>query len=276
MSAAREIERLIEVMARLRAPDSGCPWDLGQTYRTIAPYTVEEAYEVADAIERDDRAALKEELGDLLFQVAFHARMAEEEGAFDFAGVAGALADKMIRRHPHVFAAPDGRSADGQAAAWEDQKAEERKAKGAASLLDDVPLGLPGLTRAVKLQKRAARIGFDWTKAHDVLEKIVEETRELAAAADGDDQDAIEDEFGDVLFVLANLSRHLRVDPEAALRRANEKFSRRFRHIEKRLAERDAPSAPAPLAEMEAYWNEAKKMEREAPSSAPAISAARP
>lgn len=276
MSAAREIERLIEVMARLRAPDSGCPWDLGQTYRTIAPYTVEEAYEVADAIERDDRAALKEELGDLLFQVAFHARMAEEEGAFDFAGVAGALADKMIRRHPHVFVASDGRSADGQAAAWEDQKAEERKAKGAASLLDDVPLGLPGLTRAVKLQKRAARIGFDWTNAHDVLEKIVEETRELAAAADGGDQDAIEDEFGDVLFVLANLSRHLRVDPEAALRRANEKFSRRFRHIEKRLAERDAPSAPAPLAEMEAYWSEAKRMEREAPSSAPAISAARP
>ena len=261
MTAHEEIERLLAIMARLRTPGAGCPWDLEQTFRTIAPYTVEEAYEVADAIERDDRGALKEELGDLLFQVVFHARMAEEEGAFDFAGVAAGLSDKMMRRHPHVFDAPDGRDAAGQVAAWEDTKAEERRRKGAASLLDDVPVGLPGLTRAVKLQKRAARVGFDWKNASDVLDKIVEETGELARAAESGRRDAIEDEFGDLLFVLANLSRHLDVDPEAAIRRANEKFSRRFRHIEKRLAEREGAGA-APLAEMERYWDEAKAMER--------------
>ena len=258
MSAARQIDRLLDIMARLRTPGSGCPWDLEQTFRTIAPYTVEEAYEVADAIERGDLPALKEELGDLLFQVVFHARMAEEDGAFDFAAVADALSDKMTRRHPHVFGARDERDAAAQTVAWEHQKAEERKARGLTSLLDDVPPGLPGMTRAVKLQKRAARIGFDWKRASDVLEKIVEETGELARAAETGARDAIEDEFGDLLFVIANLSRHLDVDPEAALRRANEKFSRRFRHIERRLDGR----TDAPLEEMEAWWNEAKNFER--------------
>lgn len=259
MAAAREIERLLEIMARLRTPGTGCPWDLEQTYRTIAPYTVEEAYEVADAIERGDMAGLKEELGDLLFQVVFHARMAQEDGAFDFAAVADGLSEKMTRRHPHVFGAADNRNAAEQTAAWEHQKAAEREAKGAVSLLDDVPLGLPGMTRAVKLQKRAARIGFDWKNASDVLDKIVEETGELARAAESGDRDSIEDEFGDLLFVIANLSRHLEIDPESAIRRANEKFSRRFRHIEARLAGRN----DAPLDEMEAYWDEAKRMERE-------------
>lgn len=258
MSAAHAIERLIDIMARLRTRETGCPWDLEQNFRTIAPYTIEEAYEVADAIERGDLPALKEELGDLLFQVVFHARMAEEDGAFDFAAVAEGLSDKMTRRHPHVFGARDDRNAAEQTVAWEHQKAEERKAKGQASLLDDVPLGLPGMTRAVKLQKRAARIGFDWKNARDVLDKIVEETGELARASEEGARDAIEDEFGDLLFVIANLSRHLDVDPEAAVRRANEKFSRRFRHIEARLDGR----TEAPLDEMEEYWNEAKALEK--------------
>lgn len=258
MSAAREIERLIEIMARLRTPGTGCPWDLEQTFRTIAPYTVEEAYEVADAIEREDLPALKEELGDLLFQVVFHARMAEEDGAFDFAAIAAGLSDKMIRRHPHVFGARDDRTAAEQTAAWEHQKAEERRNRGATSLLDDVPLNLPGMSRAVKLQKRAARIGFDWKKTGDVLDKMVEEAGELTRAAKAGERDGIEDEFGDLLFVIANLSRHLEIDPEAAIRRANEKFSRRFRHIEMRLDGR----TDAPLDEMEAYWTEAKALER--------------
>ncbi|MBY0421061.1 MAG: nucleoside triphosphate pyrophosphohydrolase [Parvularculaceae bacterium] len=262
MHAAAALDRLLAIMARLRTPGTGCPWDLEQTFRTIAPYTVEEAYEVADAIERDDLGALKEELGDLLFQVVFHARMAEEIGAFAFADVAEALSDKMERRHPHVFGDGDARSAAAQTAAWEDQKAEERRLKGAASLLDDVPVSLPGLTRAVKLQNRAARIGFDWTNARDVLAKIAEEAGELERAAASGDRDAVEDEFGDLLFVVANLSRHLDVDPEASLRRANEKFSRRFRHIERRLSERPAEAAPATLDEMEGYWNEAKAFER--------------
>jgi len=254
--AARAIIALVEVMARLRAPDGGCPWDLEQTFRTIVPYTIEEAYEVADAIEQDDMAALKDELGDLLFQAVFHARMAEEAGHFDFADVAQGIADKMVRRHPHVFGDADMRNADEQTDAWEKQKAEERAAKGQQSLLDDVPVGLPGLTRAVKLQKRAARVGFDWTDAKDVLSKIAEETGELAEAMDTKDADRIEDEFGDLLFVLANLSRHLKVDPEAALRRTNEKFIRRFRYIEDKLGER---LEAASLDEMETLWTEAKK-----------------
>ena len=254
--AGRAIMALVDVMARLRSPDGGCPWDLEQNFRTIAPYTIEEAYEVADAIERDDMAALKDELGDLLFQAVFHARMAEEEGLFDFAEVAQAIADKMVRRHPHVFGDADMRSADEQTAAWEEQKAHERAAKGHASMLDDVPVGLPGLARAVKLQKRAARVGFDWTDAKDVLSKISEETAELAEAMDGADADKIEDEFGDLLFVLANLSRHLKVDPEAALRRTNEKFIRRFQYIEETLGER---LADASLEEMEALWTKAKR-----------------
>lgn len=243
-------------MARLRSPNGGCPWDLEQNFRSIAPYTVEEAYEVADAIEREDMTALKDELGDLLFQAVFHAQMAKEEGLFDFADVAQGIADKMIRRHPHVFGDADLRDADQQTLAWEDQKAEERKAKGHNSILADVPIGLPGLTRAVKLQKRAARVGFDWTNAKDVLAKITEETAELIDASESTNPDEIEDEFGDLLFALANLSRHLKIDPEAALRRTNEKFTSRFQYIEGKLGE---TIAEASLDDMEALWQEAKR-----------------
>lgn len=262
MTAAAAIDDLLALMAALRTPGTGCPWDLEQDFRTIAPYTIEEAYEVADAIERGDMSELKAELGDLLFQTVFHARMAEEKGAFGFEDVARAITDKMKDRHPHVFGAAKTRDAEEQTRQWEMQKAEERAAKGATGLLDDVPVGFPGLTRAVKLQKRAARIGFDWTNPRDVLDKIAEETAELVEAVDGGDQDKVEDEFGDLLFVMANLSRHLNVDPEAALRRANEKFSRRFRHIEKRLSEMGVAADDATLEEMEALWVEAKGMER--------------
>jgi len=248
-------------MARLRSPEGGCPWDLEQTFSTIAPYTVEEAYEVADAIARDDMDDLKAELGDLLFQVAFHARMAEEQGCFTFEDVAAALVEKMRARHPHVFGEAAARDAAEQTLAWEQRKAEERAAKGATGLLDDVPLGLPALTRAVKLQKRAARIGFDWTSPRAVLDKIAEETAELVSACERGERDAIEDEFGDLLFVLANLSRHIDVDPEHAARRANEKFSRRFRHIEERLTA-EGRLGDASLEEMEALWVEAKERER--------------
>lgn len=254
----RWIDTLLDVMTRLRDPATGCPWDVEQNFRTIAPYTVEEAYEVADAIERDDMAGLKDELGDLLFQTVFHAQMAREAGYFDFGDVVQSITEKMIRRHPHVFADADLRTADEQTHAWERQKAEERAAKGHGSLLDDVPVGLPGLTRAVKLQKRAARVGFDWPEAKDVLEKIEEETRELADAMETSPQEKIEEEFGDLLFVIANLSRHLKVDPEAALRRANEKFIRRFRYIEGKLGQR---IGDATLDEMEALWREAKGKE---------------
>lgn len=257
------LRRLLDIMARLRARDGGCPWDLEQNFRTIAPYTIEEAYEVADAIERDDMSALKAELGDLLFQVVFHARMAEEAGAFDFDAVATAISEKMERRHPHVFGGATARTADEQTENWERQKAEERRAKGATSLLDDVPLALPGMTRAVKLQKRAATVGFDWTDIKDVLEKLEEEMRELAAAAASRDADAIEDEFGDLMFVVANVARHLKVDPEAAIRRANEKFRRRFHHIERRLAEMGRSPNESTLHEMEALWTEAKRAEKQ-------------
>ncbi|MEX0644863.1 MAG: nucleoside triphosphate pyrophosphohydrolase [Parvularculaceae bacterium] len=259
--ALSEIDRLLAIMARLRAKDGGCPWDLEQNFRTIAPYTIEEAYEVADAIERDDMVALKDELGDLLFQVVFHARMAEERGAFGFADVAATISDKMEHRHPHVFGDADCRTSDEQSSAWELQKAEERAAKGAASLLDDVPVGLPGLTRAVKLQKRAARVGFDWTSAASVLAKIHEEIDELMQAFRAGERDAVEDEFGDLLFVLANLSRHLDVDPEASLRRTNEKFTRRFRYIEERLAAKGRDINETSLEAMEELWTEAKRLE---------------
>ena len=258
MTVSNAMQDLLDLMAALRTPQTGCPWDLEQTFRTIAPYTVEEAYEVADAIERGDMADLKDELGDLLFQTVFHARMAEEAGAFAFVDVARAITEKMRRRHPHVFADAETRSSEEQIRQWEEQKAAERAAKGQASLLDDVPLGLPGLTRAVKLQKRAARVGFDWKNPRDVLSKIAEETEELVAVLDDGDPDRIEDEFGDLLFVMANLSRHLDIDPEAALRRANEKFRRRFRHIEETLGDR---LGEAGLEEMETLWVEAKGME---------------
>lgn len=261
MTANDAMDALVELMARLRTPGVGCPWDLEQDFRSIAPYTIEEAYEVADAIERGDLTELKNELGDLLFQTVFHARMAQEAGAFDFNDVARAITEKMRARHPHVFGDAAARDAEEQTRQWETQKARERAAKGRTGLLDDVPVALPGLTRAVKLQKRAARVGFDWKRARDVLDKIAEETAELVEAAEIGDADRIEDEFGDLLFVIANLSRHLNVDPEASLRRANEKFSRRFRHIEKRLGD-EGRLGQASLEEMEALWVEAKEMER--------------
>jgi MazG family protein len=259
---ARATQAVLDVMAKLRDPNGGCPWDVEQNFRTIAPYTIEEAYEVADAIEREDMPALKEELGDLLFQVAFHARMAEEQGAFDFADVAQALADKMIERHPHVFSTEgDGRTADQQTVAWETLKAEKRAAKGAASLLDDVAMALPALQRAEKLTKRAARINFDWPTPEPVLEKLEEELAELKQARADGDQEHIAEEMGDILFVMANLARKLKVDPEDALRRANAKFTRRFQYIETKLAEQGR-TGPQPLDDMEALWLEAKRAEK--------------
>ncbi len=259
---AASIQAVLDVMTQLRNPNGGCPWDIEQNFATIAPYTIEEAYEVADAIERNDMPALKEELGDLLFQVAFHARMAEEQGAFDFADVAQALADKMIERHPHVFSeAGDGRSAEQQTVAWETLKAEKRAAKGAASLLDDVAMALPALQRAEKLTKRAARINFDWPTPEPVLEKLEEELAELKEARASGDQEHIAEEMGDILFVMANLARKLKVDPEEALRRANAKFTRRFQYIEAKLAEQGR-TGPQPLDDMETLWLEAKRAEK--------------
>ena len=252
---------LLSLMARLRDPVAGCPWDKEQTFATIAPYTIEEAYEVADAISRSALPDLKEELGDLLFQVVFHARMAEEQGAFDYADVARGLVDKMTSRHPHVFGDAEARSAGQQPHAWEAQKAAERKAKGEASALDNVPLALPALMRAEKLTKRAGRIGFDWPSPEPVLEKLEEELAELKEAQASGDADAIADEMGDVLFVVANLARKLGVDPEDALRRTNAKFERRFRHIEARLRERGHEGV-RPLEELDPLWDEAKRLER--------------
>ena len=221
----RPIDRLMEIMARLRDPADGCPWDLEQTFATVAPYTVEEAYEVADAIERNDLSDLKEELGDLLLQVVFHARMAEEQGAFAFEDVARAINDKMVRRHPHVFAQETYASLAHQMESWEALKAAERKAKGrTASLLDDVPLGLPALTRALKLSKRAAGVGFVWPTVQDVMAKLHEEIGELEAEIETGDLEKARQEMGDVLFVVANLARTLDVDPEDSLRFTNAKF----------------------------------------------------
>ena len=256
---------VLDVMARLRDAQRGCPWDIAQSFATIAPYTIEEAYEVADAIARNDIAGLKEELGDLLFQVVFHARMAQEQGAFDFADVAQALADKMIARHPHVFGDGEERTAEEQTQAWETLKAEERARKSpTASLLDDVAMALPALMRAEKLTKRAARINFDWPSADEVLAKLDEELSELAEARVAGDQEALTEEMGDILFVIANLARKLGVDPEEALRRANAKFTSRFQHIENRLRE-DGRTGPQPLEELEALWVEAKRRERTRP-----------
>lgn len=259
---AQKIDALLKIMTALRSPNGGCPWDLEQNFRTIAPYTVEEAYEVADAIERGDMSDLKDELGDLLFQVVFHAQMAREDDLFDFGDVADAISNKMVRRHPHVFAQTETRNAEEQTRAWEDQKAEERKHKGADSLLADVPAGLPGMTRAVKLQKRAARVGFDWPDASAVLDKVAEEATELHEAAATSDKAHTEEEFGDLLFVLANLARHMDIDPETALRGANEKFTRRFKYIEKKFADDGVSLNDASLDEMEETWNEAKALEK--------------
>lgn len=258
------IERLIEIMARLRAPD-GCPWDRVQDFRSIAPYTVEEACEVAEAIEKGDMGALKEELGDLLLQVVYHARMAEEAGAFDFADVVLAISDKMLRRHPHVFGetrgAPPRRPEDVD---WEGMKAAERAAAGKRrdSVLDDVPSGLPALARALKLTRRAATVGFDWTDPGDVLDKLAEECAELVREAESGNPARIEEEYGDLLFVMANLARHLGLDPEAALRRANAKFERRFRQVESRLHAEGRGPEESSLAEMDALWDAIKAAEK--------------
>lgn len=254
--------RLIEIMAKLRDPDGGCPWDLEQTFATIAPYTVEEAYEVADAIERGDLPELKEELGDLLLQVVFHSRMAEEQGAFDIKDVATAISDKMIRRHPHVFGDHAYEDLSAQVAGWEQLKAEERKAKAKTGVLDDVPAGLPALTRAVKLTKRAARVGFDWPTAAEVLAKLREETDEIAVEIEAGDMAKAREELGDILFVCANLARKLDVDPEDALRATNAKFTRRFGFVEAKLAERGKTPDQSDLAEMDALWNDAKAAEK--------------
>ena len=250
-------------MAKLRDPNGGCPWDLEQTFATIAPYTVEEAYEVADAIERNDLADLKEELGDLLLQVVFHSRIAQEAGAFAFEDVAQAISDKMIRRHPHVFGGETYASVAEQSAAWEAGKAAERAKKGRGqSLLDEVPVGLPALTRAVKLTSRAARVGFDWPDVSFVLDKLQEETAELAAEIESGDKAKMRDELGDMLFVMANLARKLDLEPEDALRSSNAKFARRFRFIETQLQARGKSPAESDLDEMDALWNEAKAAER--------------
>jgi len=257
------VDALVALMARLRDTAGGCPWDIEQTFATIAPYTIEEAYEVADAIARDAMGDLREELGDLLFQVVFHARIAEERGAFAFADVAEAITAKMRARHPHVFGDAQARDAEAQTKAWEAQKAQERAAKAPdAGVLDDVPVALPALMRAEKLTKRAARLGFDWAAPEDVLDKLHEELAEVAQARTEGDQDSVAEEVGDLLFVVANLARKLKVDPEDALRRANDKFTRRFRFIEADLRRRGVHGAVRPLAELEALWLAAKQSER--------------
>ncbi|MEM1315656.1 MAG: nucleoside triphosphate pyrophosphohydrolase [Pseudomonadota bacterium] len=267
---AGALPRLREIMRRLRAPD-GCPWDQEQDFRSIAPYTIEEAYEVADAIEQEDPAALCDELGDLLLQVVYHAQMAQERGWFSFDDVARGSADKMLRRHPHVFGDAPGRSADEQVVDWERIKAEERRAKGVArdGALDGVPKGLPGLTRAVKLTSRAARVGFDWPETDQVLAKLTEEAGELVEARESLSADAVEDEFGDLIFVLANLGRHLKADPEAAVRRTNAKFERRFREVERRLRAEGRGPQDATLAEMDALWDAVKAEEKAAAAGRP-------
>jgi len=267
LPSVRAIDRLLEVMARLRDPDGGCPWDLEQDFASIAPYTIEEAYEVADAIARDDMGDLQDELGDLLLQVAYHAQIAKEAGHFDFETVAGAIAAKMIRRHPHVFGEIRVESAAAQSHVWEETKAHERRQKAgeradAPSLLDDVPVALPALTRAVKLQRRAARVGFDWPDLVPVLDKIDEELAELRLELDVQGgADRIGDEVGDLLFAIVNLARHLNIDPEQALRGTNRKFERRFGAIERALAERGRAIEATTLDELEALWQAAKAQE---------------
>ncbi len=257
------INRLVGIMALLRDPDKGCPWDVEQTFASIVPHTIEEAYEVADAIEQEDMDALKDELGDLLLQVVFHARIAEEDGIFDLDGVAGAICDKLVRRHPHVFGDAEVDSAEAQLKAWENYKAKERGTAAVASALDDVTLALPSLTRADKLQKRAARVGFDWAKASDAMAKLSEETAELERElSSGDDnKDRLLDEVGDILFTAVNISRKLDIDPETALRHANSKFECRFRRVETLLAEDGKSPENSSLEEMEKLWKYAKNEE---------------
>jgi nucleoside triphosphate diphosphatase len=274
MQPSREISRLLAIMAALRAPETGCPWDLAQDFATIAPYAIEEACEVVDAIERGDFVDLRDELGDLLLQVVFHARMAEEQDLFDFGGVVEAITSKMIRRHPHVFGPADARTPEEVEGAWAEikaqekaEKAEKRRAAGLPEearqgFLADVPVALPALTRAIKLQEKASKVGFDWNNPRIVLEKIREECDEVEEALDRGDEDHVAAEIGDLLFAVANLARHADTDGESALRRTNAKFERRFRHIERRLAAQGRKLGEVPLAEMDELWDEAKMLER--------------
>ncbi|WP_341213624.1 nucleoside triphosphate pyrophosphohydrolase [uncultured Limimaricola sp.] len=261
--AAHEVARLSAIMRALRDPESGCPWDIEQDFASIAPYTIEEAYEVADAIAREDWPELRGELGDLLLQSVYHAQMASEAGHFDLAAVARAISDKMIARHPHVFGEESrDRTAEEQTHAWEAIKAAERAGKAETGVLDGVALGLPALMRAAKLQKRAARVGFDWPQTAQVLDKLVEEAHELVEARDSLSPDEVEAEMGDLLFVMANLSRHLGVDPEVALRRSNDKFTRRFKYIEGELHKRGKRPIESDLDEMDTLWNEVRRAEK--------------
>jgi len=265
MKASRDILRLIEIMAALRTPGSGCPWDLEQDFATIAPYTLEEAYEVADAIARGDLVDLREELGDLLLQVAFHARMAQEQGAFDFGDVVQAITEKLLRRHPHVFGDARGLSADEVKSLWDRIKSEEKAMKPAAApagALAGVPVGLPALTRALKLQQKAGKVGFDWNDPMAVLAKIREEADEIEAAIRSGERSQAAAEAGDLLFAVVNLARHLDADPESVLRGTNQKFERRFASIERALAARGKTPSESTLAEMDALWDEAKAAEK--------------
>ena len=259
-----KIDRIIDVMAALRHPESGCPWDLRQDFASIVPYTLEEAYEVADAIERSDMDDLKEELGDLLLQVVFHARMAEEADLFAFEDVVDAIVDKMIRRHPHVFGDRDAGNLDAVRESWEEIKDQEKAEKGKAtpeSLMDDIPLTLPGVSRAVKIQDRAGRIGFDWPDIEPVFDKLHEEISEVHEAIKSGSASAMEDEIGDLLFVVANIARHLKIDPERAVRRTNSKFISRFKQVEALSAKSGKQTLP--LEELEAFWQAAKKAEKD-------------
>lgn len=259
------MDRLLEIMRALRDPETGCPWDIEQTFATIAPYTIEEAYEVSDAIEREAWGELKGELGDLLFQSVFHAQMAEEAGLFSFNDVADTMSDKMVLRHPHVFGEESrDKSAEQQTKDWEAIKAAERAGKAQRGTLEGVAVGLPALLRALKLQNRAARVGFDWPDASHVLDKIVEESRELVEARDQLTQAEVEEEFGDLLFVMANLARHMGVEPEGALRAANAKFTRRFEGVEARLAAMGKRPEDSDLEEMDALWDAVKLAEKAA------------
>ncbi len=273
MQPSSDIRRLIEIMATLRDPIAGCPWDVEQTFASIAPFTIEEAYEVADAVERGSAEDLREELGDLLLQVVFHARMAEEAGMFDFGGVVDAITAKLVRRHPHVFGDANAGSSLEVKTLWTRIKAEEKRKKDESrasrglpreaplGALDGVPLALPALTRAMKLQEKAGKVGFDWNEVREVLAKVVEEIAEVEAEITMGSAQSLSGEVGDLLFAVVNLARHLKVDPESALRGANAKFERRFAHIEHRLAERGRTPESASLDEMESLWGEAKARE---------------
>jgi ATP diphosphatase len=271
MTPSRDISRLLEIMAKLRTPGTGCPWDLEQDFATIVPYTIEEAYEVADAIARGDLDDLRDELGDLLLQVVFHARMAEERSAFTFGDVVEAVTAKMIRRHPHVFADKNGQlTPAGVKGAWERIKAEEKAERAArrpqyetphTSLLSSVKAGQPALARAMELQRKASSVGFDWNDPRAVLQKIREEADEIEAALDHGDTEGLAEETGDLMFALVNLARHVGADPDLALRRTNAKFERRFGYIERQLAAQQRSLEEASLDEMDALWNEAKGKE---------------